>query len=76
MPDDTNHDTAAQQPSYELDVSREISTDFLQEAHGALYQARVKQLAIDFNRLQRRRIRPLHNLRVRPGLGLARNKSS
>lgn len=48
MPDDTNHDMAAQTPSYELDVSREISTDFLEEAHGALYQARIKQLALDF----------------------------
>lgn len=34
--------------TYELDIAREISTDFLEETHGALYQARIQQLARDF----------------------------
>ena len=33
--------------AYEVDVRREISEDFLEDAHGALYQARVQDLVRD-----------------------------
>ena len=44
MDDERNQTTG-----YEVDVRREISTDFLEEAHGALYQARVQGLARDLS---------------------------
>ena len=45
--DDEQNQTTDQTTGYEVDVRREISTDFLEEAHGALYQARVQYLARD-----------------------------